>query len=210
MPAHPLLEREDLPSPDHTPADSAYVGATFAPRHPAGEDTPSFDQHFKAASNSMTVLAAALVGRSDAPDVVQEAAIVALRRFDTFQPGTSFAAWMAAIVRNVARNHRRGQRRRTLRLRFWATLGDAPHADRDARASDLGVTDPRLLNAVEALDTVERACLLLKVVREHSYADIAAMLDIPEATARSHVFRARKALLAQLGEPTPSPGGQHA
>ena len=38
---------------------------------------------------------------SDAEDVVQESAMKGLRRFDTFQPGTDFKAWMMRILANT-------------------------------------------------------------------------------------------------------------
>jgi len=37
---------------------------------------------------------------SDADDIMQETALVMCRKFDDFQPGTSFIAWALAIARN--------------------------------------------------------------------------------------------------------------
>src|SRR5687767_9387240 len=37
---------------------------------------------------------------SDAEDLVQEAAMKGLRRYDSFEPGTDFKAWMTRIVAN--------------------------------------------------------------------------------------------------------------
>ncbi len=44
--------------------------------------------------------------------MVQEAALVAMNRLDSFTPGTSFGAWMSQIVRNIARNAARKDHRR--------------------------------------------------------------------------------------------------
>ncbi len=53
-------------------------------------------------------VAAAIVGdRARAEDVLQEAAMIALGKLDTFEAGTSVQAWLAQIVRYVALNHRR-------------------------------------------------------------------------------------------------------
>ena len=38
-----------------------------------------------------------------AEDCLQDAILVAYRKFDTFTPGTSFKAWMFQIVTNVIR-----------------------------------------------------------------------------------------------------------
>ena len=40
-----------------------------------------------------------LTGRADdAEDMVQEAAVQAFRRFDTFQPGSNFKAWIFRVL----------------------------------------------------------------------------------------------------------------
>lgn len=164
----------------------------------------SFQESFARIAGSMHVLAAALVGRSDAPDVVQEACIIALRRFAEFQstpvqdPGraaSGFQAWMAQIVRNVSSNHQRGNRRRALRLRLWSS---SRTAEVDPPPSDPRTIDPALLEAVESLEENARACLLLRVVQGLSYEAIATTLSMPEATVRSHVYRARNRLVQHL------------
>lgn len=149
---------------------------------------------------TLVLVASAEAGSTDAQDVVQAGVAIALTRLDTFEPGTDFRAWMSAIVRNAARNHRRG-RRRGLRLteRFRETK-------RGQQASSTGPGDPsaaerdgELRDAVDALPDAQRACLLLRVVQEHSYAEIGKILDLPEATARSHVLRARRRVAEQMG-----------
>ena len=59
-----------------------------------------------------------------------------------------------------------------------------------------------VLQALRQLPDVARTCLLLRVVREMTYAEIAAALDIPAGTAMSHVHRTRKKL-RRLLEPAP-------
>jgi RNA polymerase sigma-70 factor (ECF subfamily) len=48
------------------------------------------------------------------------------------------------------------------------------------------------------LPGAQRECLLLRVVGEHTYEEIATILGIPTATARSHVYRARAHLLQRM------------
>jgi RNA polymerase sigma-70 factor (ECF subfamily) len=156
----------------------------------------TFEEHVQRSHATLHVLAGALVGRSDAADLVQEACIVGMSRFGAFVPGTNFNAWMGAIIRNLALNHRRGEKRRMFRMRLFSAARPEV-AERQHSGPDTA-SDERLLSVVNSLDDEQRACFLLKVVREHSYAEIGAILAIPEATARSHVFRARKQLLGQL------------
>ncbi len=208
---------------DHKAGDSSETGF----------DRASFARAYRASYATLVLLARAQGAGDEADDVVQKAAIVALDRLDRFEPGTNFRAWMAAIVRGVARNDRRGRRRRETRIQKLAlatTLDHDPHASSDVlRTENPRVHPPKidetpsgpgesgsggirvdlpvhfnadLRNALESLGPVQAACLVLRAVHGHSYDEISAMLDIPAATARSHVFRARAALVSKLTQGT--------
>lgn len=158
-------------------------------------DQPEFAELFEQATPTLRLVAAAEVGRAHADDVVQQAAVIALQRLDRFEAGTDFRAWMAAITRGAARNHRRseqarGRRERTPRLvpRRQPKPPDTPALERHTP----------LFDALTELSPAQRECLLLRVVGEHTYEEIATILDIPTATARSHTYRARLRLLERL------------
>jgi RNA polymerase sigma-70 factor (ECF subfamily) len=152
-----------------------------------------------------------------AEDAVQEAAIIGYRKLNEFQPNTSFRAWMGQIVRNVALNAaRREKRRRTADLDQAAT---PPVARRDgsgglSRESDGNVSvnpdefDDKVVRALDGLSQEARTCLLLRVIEDVEYSEIASMLGIPEGTAMSHVFRARKQLREQLQGDFPAWAGK--
>jgi RNA polymerase sigma-70 factor (ECF subfamily) len=160
----------------------------------------SFAAAFRGASSALWCIAAAVLGeRSHAEDVLQEAALVGLSKLDDFEPGTSFAAWMGQIVRFTALNHRRKLARRA--------HGEGAAIEASAQAgtpafAEAGI-DPRMLAALETLGETARACLLLKVVLELDYAEIAELLAIPQGTAMSHVHRARAHLRTELGTADP-------
>ncbi|MEO0587563.1 MAG: RNA polymerase sigma factor, partial [Planctomycetota bacterium] len=60
--------------------------------------------------------------------------------------------------------------------------------------------DDAVVAALGGLEPTARACLLLKTVHGHSYAEIGQMLGVPEGTAMSHVHRARKRMRETLTE----------
>ncbi len=188
-----------------------------------GLDPASFSASYREAYPSLLMVARAQGARDEADDVVQKAAIVALERLDRFELGSNFHAWMSAIVRGVARNHRRGRKRmndRHLRLAAMETLDQSPHespTETSPRVQGIGLDRPslefpdgfaeELRNAVDSLGPVQGACLVLRAVHGHSYDEIASMLDIPAATARSHVFRARAVLASSLSPEADEKGG---
>ena len=154
-------------------------------------------------------IAAAVVNdREQAHDVVQEAAMIALAKLADFQPGTNFTAGFGQIVRYAALNERRSKKRRpALGLEEGGPgAGGLGSPDRNGGGGGEVMLSPALARAMEVLDEVARACLVLRTVMGMSYAQIAASLGIPEGTAMSHVHRSRAALRQRLGSAELDPG----
>jgi RNA polymerase sigma-70 factor (ECF subfamily) len=168
-----------------------------------------------------TVAAAVLGEASEADDVLQEAALLALPKVGSFDPRTSFVAWMSSFVRNVALNHARKRGRRGMRVVDAEELGGsgaAAHLNGEAQRRerlpidrrgeltlDQAAFDDRVQAALRALAPTARAALLLRTVLELSYGEISAVLAIPEGTAMSHVHRSRVALRHALDVSTSAP-----
>jgi len=170
---------------------------------PPGALTPAeFAAGFRESSRVLWCVAAGVLGdRAQAEDVLQEAAVTALNKLDTFRPGTSFVAWMSQTVRFVALNHRRKRERRRQALQ---REGRDPLRDRaDAMPTDAGFDDA-VQQALDTLPETARTCLLLKTVMELEYAEIADVLGIPAGTAMSHVSRARSRMAKLLAQPRPT------
>lgn len=144
--------------------------------------------------------------KDEAADIVQEAVMTAWRKFGQFQPGSNFRAWMFQILVNTLyRFNRRVGRQRELpvsesgfdayesleREEAWSVLLDEPD-----QLADL--LDERLVQALDELAAGERQCLLLRLLEDFSYKEIAAMLQMPMGTAMSHVHRARMKLRESL------------
>jgi|SRR5262245_2702613 len=169
----------------------------------AGLTAEEFCARFQADARVLWTLAAGLLGDStEAEDVCQEAFLAAYGKRDRFEPGTNFLAWMGRFVRNVATNELRKRARRQTASTDPVVLDHGSFAGPPARPEgelyDQEEFDERLLAGLRELGEVARACLLLRTLRELSYTEIAALLELPEGTAMSHVHRSRLALRARL------------
>jgi RNA polymerase sigma-70 factor (ECF subfamily) len=175
-------------------------------------DVESFAARLNGAYQRLWLIAAAITGdRTEADDIVQEAALVGLRKLDEFAADTNFVAWMSQIVRLTALNHLRKSNRQNTRPTDPLTLdrrgtnlsttdsSPGTSVSRDGQLSQLQIDfDDDVLGALEGVGDVARACLLLRIVQQLSYAEIADTLQIPAGTAMSHVHRAREFMRERL------------
>lgn len=184
------------------------TGQAASPAEGEGQDASpvepltraQFAEEFSRSSRTLWCVAAAVLrDRSRADDVLQEAAIIGLRKLDEYTPGGSFVAWMSQIVRYVALNEgRKEKRRRTHGMDPEALASMTTAEPTRSRGETEGELDAHVQEAMDELPEAARVCLILRTVREMSYADIAVSLGIPEGTAMNHVHRARKMLREKL------------
>jgi len=152
--------------------------------------TPArFATLFRETSGVLWCVAVGVVGDRDlGEDILQEAALLALGKLDTFRPGTSFGAWMGQFVRYLALNQRRKRERRR---RALDAEGPVPISTASQPLGPHSLFDRNVARALAELSEAQRTCLLLKTIVELEYAEIGALLDIPPGTAMSHVSRGR-------------------
>jgi len=86
-------------------------------------DPATFESLFTPLASSAFGVAVRFTGnQADAEDLVQEAALLAFRGFDSFEPGTNFKAWFFRILTNCYFSSRRRQKSRPV----TADLDDTP------------------------------------------------------------------------------------
>lgn len=220
------MQPRETPQEAGPPVASVDVGAGAGVA--AGVDSgraltpPEFAEHFAASYKRLWGLAAALIGdRVEAEDLVQEAALVGLRKIDTFERGTSFQAWMGRVLRLHAMNWRRKQAGRRTTPADPVSLGETAkekpgaagggQTTSGAALAAAGVAshlehqfDDTVMRSLATLDETPRACLLLRVVYDMSYDEIAELLEVPQGTAMSHVHRSKSKLRALVGTEQPA------
>jgi len=93
-------------------------------------------------------------------DIVQETVMVMWREFDTFEPGTDFAAWAMAIARNQVFKHIKSRRKHQRCLRLETLHAVAETAE--AQAKDQDDRLEALRNCVKKLSSKDAQLLALR------------------------------------------------
>jgi RNA polymerase sigma-70 factor (ECF subfamily) len=131
--------------------------------------------------------------REDAHDVVQEAYVRALARWDDVGRLESPQAWVRKVAMNAAIDTRRRERsRRSAYRRLLGRPLPVPPSDAD------GIDVER---ALAALPAAQRQAIVLHYLVDMSVAQIAAETGRPVGTIKTNLARGRTALAALLRVP---------
>jgi RNA polymerase sigma-70 factor (ECF subfamily) len=141
---------------------------------------------------------------SDADDLAQETFVRAWQALGRFRVGEPLYPWLSRICVNLAFSLFRRRKRRPEESiepmleagrQFGAEDDPAEHAARSER-------DARIAVAFEGLSNDHQTILVLRVVEDLSYDEIAERLGIPPGTVMSRLSRARAELKARLEKRT--------
>ncbi len=142
--------------------------------------------------------ARALVGeRAAADDLVQDTLERALAKFHLWRRGSDLRAWLFTIMHNVHVNQVRGRRE--------MTSLDGEALEQPVRATqDVALEARDLERALHQLSVEQREVLLLVILEDMSYEDVASALGIPIGTVMSRLSRAREKLRGLMEGMPPS------
>ena len=140
-----------------------------------------------------------------AEDLAQEVFLKAFRALDSFDQRRKFSSWLFKIAHNTAIDQLRRRQLDTVPLEV-----PDPHAPDlvavvpDSRAESPASRAERrdlaraIQGAVESLKPLYREVVILRYQEGLSYEEIAEITDLPLGTVKTHLFRARKAMVAHL------------
>ena len=132
----------------------------------------------------------------DAEDAAQDTFLSAWTALDRFDPTAALGPWLARIALNAARDLRRRRRVRSTEAIPESQPASGRPPDSEA---DRALLRERLSRALLELPERQRVAVVLFEVEGYSHAEVGRMLGIPEGTARSDVFHARRKLRLLLG-----------
>lgn len=141
------------------------------------------------------VALAVLLDPTDADDAAQDGFLLAWRHLARYDATRPFGPWLLRIVANAAADRRR--RRRVRQANPISPTAASPDAG-PAEETDRRAFHRALRAALAALPERQRTAVVLFDVEGYSHREVAEILGVPEGTARSDVFHARRALRARL------------
>lgn len=144
---------------------------------------------------------------ADAEDVLQDAYLRAFGSLDSFHGEASLSTWLSRIALNAALMHLRAQKRRK---RAVTAVGPAaaevipfPVASSTADPERI-MAQRQLLQLVEevtdALPGAFRLVFVARIIEGLSVEETAVLLDLPPATVKTRLHRARKLIRTRLEE----------
>ena len=136
----------------------------------------------------------------EAEEVVQEAFIRVFMKLDTFQRNSQFFTWLYRIAFNSALTRRRRKRAR-VSLDHCRENNGLEVTDEGDSVDEPMLREERVVMVRQAMRTLtdeHRTILVLREMEEHSYEDIAEILEISIGTVRSRLSRARRQLKLAL------------
>jgi RNA polymerase sigma-70 factor (ECF subfamily) len=147
--------------------------------------------------------------RTEADDLVQDAALLAYKAFDTFQRGTNFKAWFFRILTNAFYSRHRKERHEkanlstedvpALYLYHKTTEAGLRGSESDPASAILDRLDAeRVGEALDSLPEEYRAVATLYFIDDLTYQQIAEVLQCPVGTVRSRLHRGRRILQKSL------------
>jgi RNA polymerase sigma factor (sigma-70 family) len=146
---------------------------------------------------------------ADAEDLLQDALLHAYKGFDAFTDGSNFKAWLFRILYNRWVSGYRTKQRRPAEI----SLDEIGDGDLSWRSSELprsaeaefldALPNNEIKSAMATLPEGSRTAMYYADVLEYTYAETAALMDVPMGTVMSRVARGRKRLrfaLAHLAD----------
>ena len=147
--------------------------------------------------------------RTEAEDLIQDAALSAYRAFASFQQGTNFKAWFFRILTNAFYSRHRKDKHEKANfstedlpaLYLYSKTAEAGLHGRgsDPAAAFMDKLDTEQVGAaLDELPEEYRVVATLYFIEDFSYQQIAGVLGCPVGTVRSRLHRGRRMLQKTL------------
>ena len=212
------FHRDDVETKRSAARMAAVHDAELVRRFNAGDDAAFVEIVTRHREKVFAVALGVLRNHSDAEEIAQDTFVRAHRGLAKFRGDSSLATWLHHVTVNLARNRywHNHRRRRHDTLSLDCPLGgdgDATFADlmpasdaQPMRAAMKEEFSGLVTTCMEKLPAPQREILAMRNVLNHSYAEIAAALQVEVGTVKSRIARARGQLRSLMSEACPEFG----
>ncbi len=140
--------------------------------------------------------------QQDAEDVCQEALLKAMAAIQSFDPTYRFSTWLFTIAYRLGLNTLRRRNKNVdadMDFNMFASTTEPEPSD-CLESEEARRLKDAVWSAVDRLSVAQKTAITLFYRESHSCQEIATVMDVPVATIKSHLHRAR-ARLQELLEP---------
>lgn len=140
--------------------------------------------------------------QQDAEDVCQEALLKAMAAIQSFDPTYRFSTWLFTIAYRLGLNTLRRRNKNVdadMDFNMFASTTEPKPSD-CLESEEARRLKDAVWSAVDRLSVAQKTAITLFYRESHSCQEIATVMDVPVATIKSHLHRAR-ARLQELLEP---------
>ncbi len=156
-----------------------------------GGDVRAFERLYRALAPRVYGLCLRLARNSaEAQDCTQETFIIAWQRLGEFRGESALGTWLHRIALNEVLGRRRKQ---ATEARHLVAVGA-----QSTRTQGDSATLQDLERAIVKLPERARDVFVLRAVYGYTHEEIGGLLDVTAGTSKTHYFRARQLLAAQL------------
>jgi RNA polymerase sigma-70 factor, ECF subfamily len=141
------------------------------------------------------VALAVLRNTAEAEDVAQEAMLRAFRSFHRLRDRERFRFWLVRTAWRLSLDRIRGARRRERREQIAIRDTLAAHVENVAASQEF---DSEVAAALDSLPEKLRIVIVLAAIEGHNTSEVAKLLNLPEGTVKSRLFKARKRMAEKL------------
>ena len=135
---------------------------------------------------------------NDAEDITQETLLRALNNIQKYKPEERFKAWLFRIATNLFVDQRKGRRSRDVSTDDVEKFAGPSTEQSPAEKLDQKELLSALQSTMLTLSREQQIVVLLRAMEQLDYPEIAAVLQTKEATARWHMYEARRILRQKL------------
>jgi RNA polymerase sigma-70 factor, ECF subfamily len=162
-------------------------------QQPDFEQLPEFEKLVDQHQSMVFSLALRMTGdRGLAEEIAQDVFVELDRNLGRIESADHTRFWLRRVTMNRSADAMR--RRRVRGIDLWVEMEDVHGAPAEERSSPLGT---RLEQLLATLPEPQRAALVLRYQEDLTPEEIAATLESPVATVKSHLQRGRKLLRAK-------------